>query len=125
VHPGIVSALELGDRARSELESGTIVRALELLDAAIAMEPELPELYVVRAQAFLAEGSTERARQDLRRGGELRPDAAWLAEIIAANGAAYEIEGRLDAALVAYRRALRVYSANQTARDALRRLAEP
>jgi hypothetical protein len=125
VPPSLVSALQMGDLARRELEAGTTVRAFELLDTAIRMEPEVMELYVVRAQAYLAEGSTDRARADLARASELHPDAAWLAEIIAATGAAFEIDGRIDAALVAYRRALRVYSANQSARDALRRLAEP
>jgi hypothetical protein len=122
--PSVASALQMGDLARRELDAGTTVRAFELLDTAIQMEPELMELYVVRAQAYLAEGSTDRARADLERASELQPDAPWLAEIIAASGSAYEIEGRMDAALVAYRRALRVYPANRTARDALRRLAE-
>jgi Flp pilus assembly protein TadD len=121
----VVSALQMGDLARRELEAGTTVRAFELLDAAIQMAPERMELYVVRAQAHLAEGSSEPARADLQRAAELQPDAAWLAEIIADNGAADEIEGRPDRALVAYRRALRLYPANQTARAALQRLSEP
>lgn len=119
------SALEMGELARLELEAGTTVRAFDLLDAAIRREPGLVELYVVRAHAHLAEGSAELARADLRRASELAPDTPWLAEIIAAGGAADEIEGRTDGALAAYRRALRLYPANQTARAALRRLAAP
>jgi|RhiMethySRZTD1v2_1073278.scaffolds.fasta_scaffold150589_2 Tfp pilus assembly protein PilF len=121
----VVSALQMGDLARRELEAGTTVRAFELLDAAIQMAPERMELYVVRAQAHLAEGSSEPARADLQRAEELQPDAPWLAEIIADNGAADEVEGRPDRALAAYRRALRLYPANQTARAALQRLSEP
>jgi hypothetical protein len=123
--PRIADALRLGDRARRELEAGTTVRAFELLDTAIDMEPDVMELYVIRAHAFLAEGSASQARGDLERAVSLRPDRAWLAEIIAVNGACYEVEGRVDAALAAYRRALRLHSANSTAREALQRLAVP
>lgn len=123
VTPREEAALSMGDRAQAELNAGTTVRAFELLDVAIGMEPELMPLYVVRAHAFLAEGAPYLARADLERAAELHPDAAWLAEIIAVNGAAYELEGRTDVALVAYRRALRIFSANQTAREALQRLA--
>ena len=112
-------------RADALAELGYVALAFDLLDPAIRREPGLMELYVVRAHAHLAEGSAEPARADLRRAAELDPDAPWLAEIIAAGGAADEIDGRLDAALAAYRRALRIYPANQTARAALRRLAQP
>lgn len=125
VTPREEEALRMGDRAQHELVAGTTVRAFELLDTAIEMEPALMPLYVVRAHAFLAEGSPEQARADLERAVRLEPDAAWLAEIIAVTGAAFEMEGRVDAALAAYRRALRVFPANQTAREALQRLATP
>ena len=67
-------------------------------------------------------GSIEPARQDLERAEALEPAAPWLAETVAIYGATYEIEGRPDAALAAYRRALRIYPANRTSKEALRRL---
>jgi hypothetical protein len=123
--PRIAEALRMGDRARKELEAGTTVRAFELLDTALNMEPQVMELYVIRAHAFLAEGSASPARADLERAAALRPDRAWLAEIVAANGACFEVEGQTDEALASYRRALRLYPANETAREALQRLSNP
>jgi hypothetical protein len=123
--PRIAEALRMGDRARAELEAGTTVQAFELLDMAIDMEPEVMELYVIRAHAFLAEGSAAQARADLERAASLHPDRPWLAEIVAVHGSCHEVEGRVDQALAAYRRAVRVYPPNGTAREGLRRLAVP
>lgn len=123
--PRIADALRMGDRARRELERGTTVQAFELLDMAIDMEPGVMELYVVRAHAFLAEGSAPQARADLQRAAALHPDRAWVAEIVAVQGACHETEGNVDAALAAYRRAVRVYPPNLTAREGLQRLAHP
>lgn len=118
-------ALRLCDRAREELDRGTTTQAFELLDAAVDRAPDSVPPYVIRAQALLAEGSTGKARDDLRRAVDLKPNTPWLAEVVALNGAILESEGDVDAAVVAYRRALQISAANVTSREALRRLAQP
>lgn len=116
-------ALRYAERARRELEQGTTTNAFTLLDAAVEHAPDLVAPRVVRAQAFLAQGSTEQARGDLHRAVDLDPSPAWLAEIVAVNGSVFELQGDQDRAVAAYRRALAISSANVTARDALRRLS--
>ncbi|MBM4266691.1 MAG: tetratricopeptide repeat protein [Deltaproteobacteria bacterium] len=116
-------ALRLAQRAREELDGGTTTQAIELLDEAIKDSPATIPPYVIRAQAYLAEGSIDRARADLEKAARRDPSAPWLAEVVALNGELLEIEGNQDGAIAAYRRALRISSANQTAREALRRLA--
>ena len=118
-------ALRFAEQARRELEKGTTSRAFVLLDAAIERSPDSVAPYVIRARAFLAEGSAARARSDLHRAVDLEPSPAWLAEAVAVNGEAFELEGNTDAAVAAYRRALSISAANVTARDALRRLSGP
>jgi hypothetical protein len=118
-------SLETAERARIELQSGTTDRAIELADEAIRLSPESVAPWVIRARALLAEGSSELARQDLDHASTLTPEAAWMAEIIAVTGATHEAEGRTDAALASYRRAVVIFPANQTARDGLRRLSAP
>ena len=122
--PDEVEALRYAERARRELEAGTTTHAFTLLDAAIERSPRTAPLYVVRAQAFVADGSFDRARQDLRTAVDLAPGPAWLAEAVAVHGGILELEGDLDGAVAAYRRALAISAANVTAREALRRLSE-
>jgi hypothetical protein len=117
-------SLETAERARIELQHGTTGRAIELADEALRLAPTAPAL-VVRARALLAEGSPELARADLDRAAKLSPNPAWRAEIVAVTGATREAEGNLDAALTAYRQAVVIFPANQTARDGLRRLSSP
>jgi len=119
------AALHLTEQARLELERGTTTHAFELLDAAIEREPDSIPPYVVRARAYLAEGSASRARDDLREAVDLEPPTPWLAEVVALNGAIFELEGNGDAAVAAYRRALQISAANVTAREALRRISSP
>jgi tetratricopeptide (TPR) repeat protein len=123
--PAEAQALRFAEKAREEVERGTTERAIELLDAAIRSSPQSVPPYVVRAQVLLAEGSLEQARADLEKAAGLEPGWAWLAEIVALRGAVYEVEGDRDAALASYRRALRISSANQTARESLARLVGP
>jgi hypothetical protein len=118
-------ALETAERARVELQSGTTERAIELADEALRISPATVPAWVVRARALLAEGSPELARGDLDHAATLDPDAAWMAEIVALTGATYEAEGKKEGALAAYRRAVVIFPANQTARDGLRRLSGP
>ena len=116
------SSLKLADRARSELDGGTTEKAFELLDAAIEGSPKLAPPYVLRARAFLAEGNAEAAREDLDKAAALPAPTAWVGETAAVRGAVFEAEGNRTEAIAAYRRALRIYPANQTAREALKRL---
>lgn len=116
------SSLKLADRARAELDSGTTDKAFELLDAAIQASPKLAPPYVLRARAFLAEGNTEAARADIDKAAALPAPTAWVAEIAAVRGSIFEVEGKTTEAISAYRRALRIFPGNQTAKDALRRL---
>ena len=117
------SALKLGDRARAELDSGTTDEAFQLLDSAIESAPKLQPLYVLRAKAFLAEGNAEMARADLDRAAALPAPTAWVAEAAAMRGAAFEVQGNRSEAIAAYRRALKIFPGNLTAKDALKRLA--
>ena len=123
--PTTISAYQNTERARAELASGTTDRAIALLDEAVVLAPQAVPPYVVRARAYLAEGSTDLARSDLARAAKLSPDRAWTAEIIALTGATEEAEGNRDAAIESYTRAVVLFPGNQTARDALRRLAPP
>src|SRR5581483_1220038 len=118
-------ALEAADRARVELESGTTGRAIDLADEALRISPNSVPAWVVRARALLAEGSPGLARSDLDHAATLSPDPAWMAEIVALQGATLEAEGKNEAALAAYRRAVVTFPANRTARDGLRRLSSP
>ncbi|MBY0279670.1 tetratricopeptide repeat protein [Candidatus Binatia bacterium] len=117
------AALKVGDRARVELDSGTTDEAFQLLDAAIESAPKLQPLYVLRAKAFLAEGNAEMARADLDRAAALPAPTAWVAEAAAMKGAAFEVQGNKTEAIAAYRRALKIFPGNVTAKDALKRLA--
>lgn len=117
------AALKIGDRARVELDSGTTDEAFQLLDAAIESSPKLQPLYVLRAKAFLAEGNAEMARADLDRAAALPAPTAWVAEAAAMKGAAFEVQGNKSEAIAAYRRALKIFPGNLTAKDALKRLA--
>jgi predicted negative regulator of RcsB-dependent stress response len=117
------SSLKLGDRARAELDGGTTEKAFELLDTAIEQSPKLAPLYVLRARAFLAEGNADAARADVDRAAALPAPTAWVAETAALRGAVFEVDGNRAEALAAYRRALRINPSNQTAKEALRRLA--
>lgn len=114
--------MRLVDRARSELAGGTADSAFELLDQALELDPDSVPAYVERARASMLVGSTVGARQDLDRALALQPTGAWLAEVVAVGGEVYEIEGREDTAVVAYRRALVIHPPNRTAREALSRL---
>jgi len=116
------AALKLGDRARTELESGTTDEAFELLDTAIESSPKLQPLYVLRARAFIAEGNAEMARADLDRAAALPAPTAWVAEAAAMRGAVFEVQGDKTEAIAAYRRALKLFPGNLTAKDALKRL---
>ena len=116
------SSLKLAERARSELDGGTTEKAFELLDVAIEASPRLAPPYVLRARAYLAEGNPDAARADIDKAAALPAPTAWVAETAAVRGAIFEVEGNRSEALAAYRRALRIYPANQTAREALRRL---
>ena len=122
--PDAAMALRLADQAREELNRGTTGRALELLDAAVEQDPKTVEPYVIRAQAYLVEGASEEAREDLQRAVELGPSTPWLAEVVAINGGIFELDGNVDAAVAAYRRALQISAANVSAREALVRLSE-
>lgn len=117
------AALKLGDRARVELDSGTTDEAFQLLDGAIEAAPKLQPLYVLRAKAFLAEGNADMARADLERAAALPAPTPWIAEAAAMRGAAFELQGNKTEAIAAYRRALKIFPGNLTARDALKRLA--
>lgn len=117
------AALKLGDRARAELDSGTTDEAFQLLDSAIESAPKLQPLYVLRAKAFLAEGNAEMARADIDRAAALPAPTAWVAEAAAMRGAAFEVQGNKSEAIAAYRRALKIFPGNLTAKDALRRLS--
>jgi tetratricopeptide (TPR) repeat protein len=117
------AALKLGDRARVELDSGTTDEAFQLLDTAIESAPKLQPLYVLRAKAFLAEGNADMARADLERAAALPAPTPWIAEAAAMRGAAFEVQGNKTEAIAAYRRALKIFPGNLTARDALKRLA--
>ena len=116
------AALKLGDRARTELESGTTDEAFQLLDTAIESSPKLQPLYVLRARAYLAEGNAEMARADLDRAAALPAPTAWVAEAAAMRGAVFEVQGNKTEAIAAYRRALKIFPGNLTAKDALKRL---
>ena len=115
-----VEAINFAERGRLELEGGTTVRALELLDAALERDPEFGQAYVLRAQVHVAEGSIESARGDLRRAVAIELSPAWLAQAVAIQGGIYEASGDLDAAVILYRRALSISSSNEAARSALR-----
>ena len=115
--------MRLADRARQELDRGTTAHALELLDAAIERDPDVVVPYVIRAQAYLVEGASQQARGDLERAVALGPSTPWLAEVVAINGGIFELNGNMDAAVAAYRRALQISAANVTAREALARLS--
>ncbi len=117
------AALKLGDRARVELDSGTTDEAFQLLDTAIESAPKLQPLYVLRAKAFLAEGNADMARADLERAAALPAPTPWIAEAAAMRGAAFEVQGNKTEAIAAYRRALKIFPGNLTAKDALKRLA--
>lgn len=116
------ASIKLAERARQELDSGTTEEAFELLDTAIENSPRLAPAYVLRARAYLAQGATVQARSDLDKAASLPAPTAWVAEAAAVRGTMFELEGNRSEALAAYRRALRIYPANQTARDALKRL---
>jgi tetratricopeptide (TPR) repeat protein len=118
-------ALETAERAQIELQRGTTDRAIELADEALRLSPVTVPAWVVRARALLAEGSPSLARADLEHAATLSPNPAWMAEIVALTGATHEAEGRQEAALAAYRRAVVIFPANQTARQGLRRLSGP
>jgi tetratricopeptide (TPR) repeat protein len=117
------AALKLGDRARVELDSGTTDEAFQLLDTAIESAPKLQPLYLLRAKAFLAEGNADMARADLERAAALPAPTPWIAEAAAMRGAAFEVQGNKTEAIAAYRRALKIFPGNLTAKDALKRLA--
>lgn len=117
------AALKLGDRARVELDSGTTDEAFQLLDTAIESAPKLQPLYVLRAKAFLAEGNADMARADLERAAALPAPTPWIAEAAAMRGAAFELQGNRSEAIAAYRRALKIFPGNVTAKEALKRLA--
>lgn len=116
------ASLKLAERARQELDGGTTEEAFELLDTAIENSPRLAPAYVLRARAYLAQGATAQARSDLDKAASLPAPTAWVAEAAAVRGTMFELEGNRNEAIAAYRRALRIYPANQTARDALKRL---
>ena len=116
------AALKLGDRARTELDSGTTDEAFQLLDTAIESAPKLQPLYVLRARAYVAEGNAEMARADLDRAAALPAPTAWVAEAAAMRGAVFEVQGNRTEAIAAYRRALKIFPGNLTATEALKRL---
>lgn len=118
----VAASMRLVDRARSELAGGTADGAFELLDQALVLDPESVPAYVERARASILVGSMHGAREDLDQALALQPTGAWLAEVVAVGGEVYEIEGREDTAVVAYRRALVIHPPNRTAREALSRL---
>jgi tetratricopeptide (TPR) repeat protein len=118
----LVSAIQLTDAARVELERGTAEKAVDLLEQAIRISPRAVAPYVIFARADLAEGQTERARSHLGRAAALSPEPVWLAEIIALNGVSYESDGKLEAAAAAYAHALQVFPGNRTAREGADRL---
>jgi len=120
--PRDAGALKLAERAREELDGGTTEKAFELLDTAIKNAPSVQPPYVLRARAYLAEGATAQARADLDKAAALPAPTPWVAEAAAVRGAMFELEGNRAEALAAYRRALRIFPGNVTARDAIKRL---
>lgn len=118
----LAESIELTERARVELESGTAEKAVDLLEQAIRISPRAVPPYVVFARADLAEGQIERARSHLERAAALSPEPVWLAEIIALSGVTNESAGNLDAAAAAYAHALQVFPGNRTAREGAERL---
>lgn len=118
----VAASMRLVDRARAELAGGTAEGAFELLDQALELDPGSVPAHVERARAAMLVGSTHGARADLEKALALQPKGAWLAEVVAVGGEVYETEGREDAAVVAYRRALVIHPPNRTAREALSRL---
>lgn len=122
MEPSLATAYRLAEQAGSELDRGTTDRAIELSQRAIKLNERAFPAYLVLARANVAEGLSGEARNVLARAAEQQPDPVWLAEIVAQNGATWEAEGKPEAAIAAYRRALAIYPANQTAREALARL---
>lgn len=118
----LAESIELTERARVELESGTAEKAVDLLEQAIRISPRAVPPYVLFARADLAEGQIERARSHLERAAALSPEPVWLAEIIALSGVSYESAGNPEAAAAAYAHALQVFPGNRTAREGTERL---
>lgn len=74
-------AQDLFARGRAALEARDFHEAVECLSRAIALRPDVAELYALRARAYLARGDRARALNDLDQTVRLRPrDAAGYAE---------------------------------------------
>jgi Flp pilus assembly protein TadD len=73
--PSTGSFVEHAGRAITRYESGRIAEAAVDLDRAVALAPEMPELYQNRAVALRDLGRLDEAARDLRMYVELRPNA--------------------------------------------------
>jgi adenylate cyclase len=80
--------------------------AMRIADAGLAVNPNIPALYMLRAMAELQTGRYEEAKSDLQQGVRLSPHDPYLTAYITLIGDADLGAGRFEAAIAQYRKAL-------------------
>jgi len=103
---------------------GAPARAVELVEAARAADPDDPALLAAAVSGALAAGQWSKAREALDRQAELSRDRDWAATLLGLGAHLAELhEGNDDAAAGRYRRLLEARPGDPVALAALERIA--
>lgn len=101
--------------AAAYLEQGSTSQAVEQAEIAVRLAPDEPTAYFVRGLAEERQGNLEAARADLQKASGLEGEfAAFYQEVYMALSRVEELDGDLDAALVAVEKALEFGPENAT-----------
>ncbi len=127
--PTLVTAAQLSDQARRELEGGEAARAIEHLEQAIQVDANAPYPFYYLADVYLRRDRAGEALVFAKRAVELASRGGypieWIAHSHVVRGRALAQLGDRDEARQAFLLAIEVDPANLPARAAIQRLQEP
>lgn len=122
--PNVAAATRLSDAARLKLAASDEAAALELLERAIAIDPNNAYAYYFLAQTHLQTRTYDQAIAFAERAAGLSSSrsADWTSRAWALQGNAFEAAGRFGDARQAYLRAVRAAPGNAAAKVGLGRV---
>jgi tetratricopeptide (TPR) repeat protein len=124
--PQVVAATRLAEEGHARLEAGDAEGALDILERAVALDPNNAFAYQYLAEAYLGLERYDQALTFADRAAALGTTVppVWRSRTFALQGQILETAGNFDRARGAYRKALATDPANDTARAGLERLGD-
>jgi tetratricopeptide (TPR) repeat protein len=124
--PQVVAATRLAEEGHGRMQAGDPETALDLLERAVALDPNNAFAYQYLAEAYLDLERYDQALTFADRAAALGRSVppVWRSRTFAVQGRILETAGNFDRARGAYRKALATDPANNVARAGLERLGD-